>query len=86
MVGVVVDGHDIALYRVGGQVYATSNVCTHQHALLTDGYLDGDCVECPLHQGRFSIVTGEARDGPVNEDLRTYAVAEADGFISVVLD
>src|SRR5262252_2692630 len=39
---------DVALYNIDGQLYATHNVCTHAHALLSDGFLEGDVIECPL--------------------------------------
>jgi nitrite reductase/ring-hydroxylating ferredoxin subunit len=64
----------IALYNIDGVVYATSNICTHQHAYLSDGYLDGDCIECPLHGGRFHVPTGEVRGGPVKDGLKSYPV------------
>src|SRR5690242_3770090 len=46
-------GEEICLYRIGGQVYATHDICTHEEASLASGYIDGDCIECPLHQARF---------------------------------
>src|SRR5215472_12880911 len=55
MIGVNAAGREIALYDVGGQVYATENICTHAFAMLTDGWLDGDEIECPLHGGRFNV-------------------------------
>ena len=64
----------IALYNVGGTFYATSDICTHAHAHLSDGYIEGDIVECPLHQGRFHIPSGKAVSAPVTEDVRTYPV------------
>lgn len=70
----VVEGHEIALFAVDGQRFATSNICTHQFAYLTDGYVQGDHVECPMHQGRFHIPTGVPVDGPVSDPLRTYPV------------
>lgn len=65
---------DIAVYNVDGAFYATSNICTHAHALLSDGWLDGDAVECPLHAGRFDVKTGKALCPPVEIDLQTYPV------------
>jgi naphthalene 1,2-dioxygenase system ferredoxin subunit len=62
----------IAIFNVGGIFHATSDICTHAHAHLSDGYIDGDIVECPLHQGRFHIPTGKAVSAPVTENLRTY--------------
>lgn len=74
VIGVVVDGEPIALYKVAGQYYATGNVCTHEYALLSDGYVEGDCIECPLHQARFQIATGEVRAAPASEPIKSYPV------------
>ena len=64
----------LALYNVDGELYATSNICTHAIAILTDGYLEGDTVECPLHGGCFNVKTGEATHFPCEEPLQTYEV------------
>lgn len=68
-----VGGREIALYMIAGQVYATANVCTHGQARLSDGYLEGYTIECPLHQGRFDIRSGAALCAPVSIDVKTYA-------------
>ena len=75
--------HQIALYDVAGQVFATDNLCTHAHAFLTDGSLQGEIVECPLHGGRFSVRTGEGQGPPIPCDLKTYPVRVVDGEIQV---
>ena len=72
--GVLVDGIKIALYRSGAEVFATDDVCTHAYALLSDGFLEDGCIECPLHQARFDIRTGKALCEPATEDLKTYPV------------
>ena len=59
---VVVEGRSICLYRAAGAVYATDDVCSHGHANLSDGYLEGYEIECPFHQGRFDIRTGAVLD------------------------
>lgn len=64
----------IALYRIEGTVYATSEICTHAFARLSEGYLDGDCIECPIHQALFHVPSGEVRAPPATEPLRTYRV------------
>ena len=66
--------HHAALFKVGGCLYATSNVCSHQFALLTEGSVEGEYVDCPMHQGRFHIPTGAAQCAPVTEPIETYAV------------
>lgn len=80
-----VDKEQIALYLVDGEVYATHNVCTHQFALLSDGFLEDGCVECPLHQGKFDVKTGAALCAPVSAPLRTYKVQVEGGAVMVEL-
>ena len=77
-------GDDIvAIYNVGGAFYATDDVCTHEFASLSEGYVEGDVIECPLHAGRFHIPSGKAMSAPVTEDLRTYPVKVEDGDVYV---
>ncbi len=67
-------GLDLALYHVDGAWFCTSNVCTHAYALLTDGWLDGHLIECPLHNGQFDVRTGKGMGAPITEDLQAFAV------------
>src|SRR5262249_16197780 len=67
-------GSPVALYRLGNEVFATTGICTHALALLSDGFVEDGKIECPLHQGQFDIRSGKALCAPVTEDLRTYAV------------
>jgi naphthalene 1,2-dioxygenase ferredoxin component len=78
-----IEGVFIAVFNVKGKFYATSDICTHAHAHLSDGYIDGDVVECPLHQGRFHISSRKAISAPVTEDVRTYPVRVEGGKISI---
>ncbi|MEN9688812.1 MAG: hypothetical protein RI998_809 [Pseudomonadota bacterium] len=71
---VTVNGHDIALYEVEGEIHATANVCTHGAARMSDGFLEGREIECPLHQGKFDVCTGKALCAPLTEDIRVYPV------------
>lgn len=69
----------MAVYNLDGSFYVTSNMCTHGMAWLTDGYLEGEEVECPFHGGRFSIKTGEPTAFPCVVPIQTYAaVVEGD--------
>ena len=76
IVGVEVEGRQIALYHLpGGEFRATSNICTHGYALLSEGWLgDEGQVECPLHGGVFDIRTGEPAMPPCEVALQTYEV------------
>jgi nitrite reductase/ring-hydroxylating ferredoxin subunit len=62
----------IAIYNLGETYYATSDICTHEHACLSDGFVIGGVIECPLHQGCFDIATGKAKWAAVTVDLQTY--------------
>lgn len=64
----------ICLYSIDGGVFATDDACTHGAGSLADGIIEGDCIECPLHQGKFHIPTGKAVAPPCTIDLHTYSV------------
>ena len=68
------DGNPIALYRIDGRIHAIDDTCTHEFATLSDGFLEGRTIECPLHAAQFEIATGRCLCGPAAEDLRTYEV------------
>lgn len=86
VIGIEVAGRDIALYEVAGEIFATSNVCTHGHARMSDGFLQGREIECPLHQGRFDVCTGKAMCAPLTDDIPTYPVRIEQGRIFIALD
>jgi naphthalene 1,2-dioxygenase system ferredoxin subunit len=83
VVAVQAGGREIALYSVDGEVYATDNICTHGHARLCDGFLEGSEIECPLHQGRFDVRTGKAMCAPLTDDLRSFPVKIVDARVIV---
>lgn len=85
VLGVEAQGRDIALYSVEGQVYASDGICTHGHARLCDGFLEGYEIECPLHQGRFDIRNGRAMCAPLTEDIAVYPVKIEGGRVYVDL-
>ncbi len=84
--GVTLNGISVAIYNIDGQLHATSNVCTHQEALLTEGYLEGEFIECPLHQGRFNVVTGAPDGSMVTEPIRVFPIRVEAGHIEVDTD
>jgi 3-phenylpropionate/trans-cinnamate dioxygenase ferredoxin subunit len=57
-----------------GEVFAIDDTCTHQDASLADGWLEGCEIECPLHQGKFDVRTGQPTCAPAtapSADLAT---------------
>lgn len=73
---VQVRGELVGLYRVGRDVYAIGDVCTHEEAYLTEGDFDAEDleVECPLHGSRFNVVDGSVRILPATKPEPTYPV------------
>ena len=78
------DGRAIAVYRVGGQFYATDDRCTHGEASLTEeGTLNGCIVECGFHFGSFDVTTGAPVAMPCEVALKIYPVRINDGIVHV---
>ena len=85
VIGVAVAGRDIAIYKIDGELFATDDCCTHAYARLSEGWLDRDEIECPLHAGRFDIRTGAATAPPCVDPVKTYPVRVAGDEIQVKL-
>lgn len=83
---VQVGDQQIALCRLGEEFFAVDNICTHEYACFTDGFIEGDEVECPLHQARFDIRTGKATSPPATVDLRTYPVKREGDEVYVLVE
>lgn len=83
MLRVEVGNRHIALYHLDGRFYATQALCTHGHALLTDGYIEGETIECPMHGGSFDIPTGAAVGPPCVTPLAVYPVKVEGGEVMV---
>ncbi len=71
---VEVGENQILLANVAGNIWACDNICTHAGAPLSEGELDEDQVECPLHGSVFNVVTGEVIGPPAAENLRLFQV------------
>lgn len=84
--GLRVGGYDLAIYQIdNGEYFATEGICTHALAFLSEGWLDGEVVECPLHGGCFNVRTGKGLGAPITRDLVTFAVRVVDGMVEVAL-
>lgn len=64
----------LAVFRSEGKVFVTSNICSHEHESLSDGWLDGTIIECPRHGAQFSLVTGDALSLPATEPIDVFEV------------
>ena len=65
-------GFKYAIYNRPKGFFATAGVCTHEYALMEDGLVIGQVIECPLHQGRFDVTSGKALSAPACIDLETF--------------
>ena len=76
MIGVMAEGLDVMLARIGDEYFAIYNNCSHAEAMLNFGTLHpGTCeVECPLHGGYFDLRTGEAVQEPPEDPVEAYTV------------
>lgn len=71
---VEVDGKPVALFNVEGEFFAVSDVCSHAEASLSEGDVEDDVVECPLHGARFNVRTGKNLSLPALFPVAQYEV------------
>ena len=71
---VQVDGENICVVNVEGKYYAIGSICTHEGGPLADGTLEGYEVECPWHDSKFDVRTGEVTSPPASEPEPAYEV------------
>ncbi len=74
MVAYEVGGVRVAVAKVGGELFAFEDTCTHERCSLSEGELEGTSVVCPCHGAEFDIRTGEVLALPASRPIRTYRV------------
>jgi 3-phenylpropionate/trans-cinnamate dioxygenase ferredoxin component len=78
---VVIDETPALLLRVGDQLYAIEDVCTHDGQPLTDGPVSGTEITCPRHGAKFDLKTGKPTCMPATEPVATFEVEVRDGAV-----
>lgn len=68
------DGKTICVTRIGDEVFAIDDTCSHAEASLTEGEVSGFKIECWLHGAEFDLRTGQALTLPATVALATYPV------------
>lgn len=83
-----VAGHRIAVVRVGDDVYALGDRCSHANYSLAEGEVDGDgrTLECWKHGSEFSLETGAALTLPATKAVPTYDVRVDDGDVVILVE
>jgi nitrite reductase/ring-hydroxylating ferredoxin subunit len=84
--GAEVQGVDIVLTRVQGELFAVEGICTHVLAFLSEGEMEGFELVCPLHAGAFDVRTGVATRQPCIEPIKCYPIRIEDGAVLVDVD
>ena len=80
--------HVVSVVRIGDDVYAIGDRCSHQDISLSEGEVDCDekQIECWKHGSAFSLVTGEPESLPATKPVPVYDARVVDGQIEVVVE
>ena len=73
----------LAVFNVGGEFFVTDDMCTHGPGSLSEGYIEGDVVECNFHNGQFNIKTGEVVAPPCMIPIKTYKAVVENGRVLI---
>jgi biphenyl 2,3-dioxygenase ferredoxin subunit len=76
-------GLTLAVFNVAGQHYVMDDLCTHGPGSLSEGYIEGDVVECNFHNGQFNICTGEVVSPPCMIPMKTYPTTVENGKVVI---
>jgi nitrite reductase/ring-hydroxylating ferredoxin subunit len=79
-------GLALAVFNVAGEFFVTDDACTHGPGLLSEGFIEGDVVECNFHNGQFNIKTGEVVSPPCMVPIKTYKTFVENGRVLVEAD
>jgi len=84
---VEVEGREIAVVRIGDDVYAIGDTCSHAEVSLSEGWVEPDdcAIECVAHGAMFDLETGEPLSLPATRAVPTYEVSVADGMVVLKL-
>ena len=81
-----VEGRDVVVVRIGDEVFALEDRCSHEDYPLSDGWVDEGKVCCAMHGAQFDPRTGEALTMPAYEDIRAYSVQVEDGTVFIEME
>ena len=76
----------LAVFNVEGEFYVMDDTCTHGPGSLSEGYIEGDVVECNFHNGQFNIRTGEVVSPPCMIPEKIYPVVVENGKVVIEVD
>ena len=83
-VRVVVGGVPIAVVKdSAGDIHAIGDTCTHGDISLSEGFVEGDTLECWAHGSKFSLKTGRPLTLPAYEPVPVFEIQVIDGDIYI---
>ena len=85
-VRVEVGEHRVAIFRVGQEIYAIGDRCSHAEASLAEGEVFDYDVECPRHGSEFDIRTGEPNSLPATRSVPVYKTSIVDDEVFLEID
>ena len=86
VVKVETNGLAVAVFNLEGEYFVTDDACTHGPGSMSEGFVDGDCIECNFHQGVFNIKTGAVVQPPCMIPLKTYPASVDAGDVYIEHD
>lgn len=81
---ITINKYSIALFLYDGAIYAFDNYCPHQGGDLSDGYIKGGEINCPIHHWSFNLKTG-AYSFNESIKIKTYITEIRNGVIYIDL-
>lgn len=84
---VAIDGLDLVIYKLSGELFVINNSCPHQHApVLAEGIREGYALTCPLHGWTFDLKSGKSTNGQSRLRKYDYRLDGDDIFIEINKD
>src|SRR5690606_24107069 len=86
--GTRIDGLQVAVFEHEGRYYAIEDRCPHADTRLSNGFVEGCEIECPLHEARFDIRDGRCTHGRelTGRDVRSYPLRIVDGHLQIDIE
>ena len=82
-IAIDVDGVAVCVAKVGDEVFAVADTCTHSEASLSEGEITGTKIECWLHGAEFDLRTGQVLTPPATESLKSFKVKRSGNQLTI---
>ena len=76
-------GLTLAVFNLNGAFYVMDDLCSHGPGSLSEGYIQGDTIECDFHNGSFDIKSGDVVEPPCLIPQKVYKVTVKDDTVFI---